>query len=82
MDLWSHIALGLSVIAQPMNFVFCFVGVLLGTLVGVLPGLGPGATISLLLPLTYHLEPVSSIIMVAGIYYGAKYGGSHHLHPA
>ena len=76
MDLWSHIALGFSVIAEPMNFVFCFVGVLLGTLVGVLPGLGPGATISLLLPLTYHLNPVSSIIMVAGIYYGAKYGGS------
>jgi putative tricarboxylic transport membrane protein len=59
-----------------MNFLFCFLGVLLGTLIGVLPGLGPGPTISLLLPLTYHLDPVTSIIMVAGIYYGAKYGGS------
>ncbi|MEW6668656.1 MAG: tripartite tricarboxylate transporter permease [Thermodesulfobacteriota bacterium] len=76
MEFWSNIALGFSVIAEPMNLVFCFVGVLLGTLIGVLPGLGPGATISLLLPLTYYLNPVSSIIMVAGIYYGAKYGGS------
>ena len=76
MDFWSNITLGFSVIAEPMNFVFCFVGVLLGTLIGVLPGLGPGATISLLLPLTYRLDPISSIIMVAGIYYGAKYGGS------
>jgi putative tricarboxylic transport membrane protein len=76
MDFWSHLVLGFSVIGQPMNLVFCFVGVVLGTLVGVLPGLGPGATISLLLPLTYHLHPISSIIMIAGIYYGAKYGGS------
>ena len=76
MDFWSNIALGFSVISEPMNLVFCFLGVLLGTLIGVLPGLGPGATISLLLPLTYHLNPVASVIMVAGIYYGAKYGGS------
>jgi len=76
MEFWSNIVLGFSVIAEPMNLVFCFVGVLLGTLIGVLPGLGPGATISMLLPLTYHLNPVPSIIMVAGIYYGAKYGGS------
>jgi putative tricarboxylic transport membrane protein len=76
MDFWSNIALGFSVISEPMNLLFCFVGVLLGTLIGVLPGLGPGATISLLLPLTYHLNPVASVIMVAGIYYGAKYGGS------
>ena len=76
MDFWSNIATGFSVVAEPMNFLFCFLGVLLGTLIGVLPGLGPGPTISLLLPLTYHLNPVTSIIMVAGIYYGAKYGGS------
>ena len=76
MDFWSNIAMGFSVVAEPMNFLFCFLGVLLGTLIGVLPGLGPGPTISLLLPLTYHLNPVTSIIMVAGIYYGAKYGGS------
>jgi putative tricarboxylic transport membrane protein len=75
-DFLSNIAMGFSIIAEPMNFAFCFAGVLLGTLVGVLPGLGPGATISLLLPLTYHLNPIPSIIMVAGIYYGAKYGGS------
>jgi putative tricarboxylic transport membrane protein len=76
MDFWSNIAMGFSVVAQPMNLVLCFVGVVLGTLIGVLPGLGPGPTISLLLPLTYYLNPVASIIMVAGIYYGAKYGGS------
>jgi putative tricarboxylic transport membrane protein len=76
MDFWSNIAMGFSVVAEPMNLLVCFVGVLLGTLIGVLPGLGPGPTISLLLPLTYHLNPVASIIMVAGIYYGAKYGGS------
>lgn len=76
MDFWSNLIKGFSVVAEPMNLLFCFVGVLLGTLIGVLPGLGPGATICLLLPLTYHLNPVSSIIMVAGIYYGAKYGGS------
>jgi putative tricarboxylic transport membrane protein len=76
MEFWSNIAMGFSVVAEPMNLLFCFVGVLLGTLIGVLPGLGPGPTISLLLPLTYYLNPVSSIIMVAGIYYGAKYGGS------
>jgi putative tricarboxylic transport membrane protein len=76
MDFWSNIAMGFSVVAEPTNFLFCFLGVLLGTLIGVLPGLGPGPTISLLLPLTYHLTPVTSIIMVSGIYYGAKYGGS------
>jgi putative tricarboxylic transport membrane protein len=76
MDFFSNIATGFSVIADPVNLLFCFVGVLLGTVIGVLPGLGPGATISLLLPLAYHLDPVVSIIMIAGIYYGAKYGGS------
>ncbi len=76
MDFWSNIAMGFSVVAQPMNLGLCFVGVVLGTLIGVLPGLGPGPTISLLLPLTYYLNPISSIIMIAGIYYGAKYGGS------
>lgn len=76
MDFWSNLTMGFSVISEPMNLLFCFIGVLLGTLIGVLPGLGPGPTISLLLPLTYHLNPISSIIMIAGIYYGAKYGGS------
>jgi putative tricarboxylic transport membrane protein len=76
MDFFHNIYLGFSVLAQPMNFLFCFIGVVLGTLIGVLPGLGPAATIALLLPLTFKLSPVTSIIMIAGIYYGAKYGGS------
>ena len=59
-----------------MNLLFCFLGVLMGTLVGVLPGLGPTAAIALLLPNTFHVAPVTAIIMLAGIYYGAMYGGS------
>jgi putative tricarboxylic transport membrane protein len=70
--LWS----GLLVAAQPLNLLLCFVGVVLGTLVGVLPGVGPVVTISLLLPLTFGLDPVAALIMLAGIYYGAQYGGS------
>jgi len=71
-----NLAFGFSVCLQPINLVYCFVGVLLGTLVGVLPGLGPSATISLLLPVIFHAPPVSSIIMLSGICYGAQYGGS------
>jgi putative tricarboxylic transport membrane protein len=76
MDLISHVILGAQVVFQPMNLLFCFLGVLMGTLVGVLPGLGPTAAIALLLPNTFHVSPVSAIIMLAGIYYGAMYGGS------
>lgn len=76
MDLLSNLQLAFSVIFQTGNLFFCFIGVLIGTLVGVLPGLGPVATISLLLPSTFHITPVSAIIMLAGIYYGAMYGGS------
>jgi putative tricarboxylic transport membrane protein len=76
MDILSHMALGAQVILQPVNLVFCFLGVLMGTLVGVLPGLGPTAAIALLLPNTFHVSPVTAIIMLAGIYYGAMYGGS------
>ena len=76
MDFWQNIILGFSVISEPSNIFLCFVGVLLGTLVGVLPGLGPVATIALLLPLTYNLPAVASIIMLSGIYYGSRYGGS------
>ena len=61
---------------QPLNLLYCFLGVLLGTLVGVLPGLGPVATIAMLLPVTFALPPESALIMLAGIYYGAQYGGS------
>ncbi len=68
--------MGFSVALEPMNLLFCFVGVLMGTLVGVLPGLGPVASISLLLPMTFRLNPISAIIMLSGIYYGAMYGGS------
>ena len=76
MDFWQNIILGFSVLSEPINLLFCFIGVLLGTLIGVLPGLGPAATIALLLPVSYHLPPVGSIIMISGIYFGAKYGGS------
>ena len=76
MDIFSHILLGAQVVFQPMNLLFCFLGVLMGTLVGVLPGLGPTAAIALLLPNTFHVSPVTAIIMLAGIYYGAMYGGS------
>jgi len=76
MDLLNHILLGAQVLFTPINFFFCFLGVLMGTLVGVLPGLGPTAAIALLLPNTFHVSPVTAIIMLAGIYYGAMYGGS------
>ena len=72
----NHILLGAQVLFTPINFFFCFLGVLMGTLVGVLPGLGPTAAIALLLPNTFHVSPVTAIIMLAGIYYGAMYGGS------
>ena len=76
MEIFSALMHGFEVSMTPANLLFCLVGVALGTAVGVLPGLGPTATISLLLPITFHLEPVSSIIMLSGIYYGAMYGGS------
>jgi len=76
MDLFDNLALGLATALTPENVFFCFVGVLLGTLVGVLPGIGPTATIAMLLPITFTFEPVTALIMLAGIYYGAQYGGS------
>src|SRR6187401_443099 len=76
MELLSHLALGAETALTPVNLLYCFVGVLLGTLVGVLPGIGPTATIAMLLPITFSLSPVTSLIMLAGIYYGAQYGGS------
>jgi len=76
MDFFQSMVMGFQVALQPGNLFFCFIGVLIGTLVGVLPGLGPVAAISLLLPTTFHVTPVSAIIMLAGIYYGAMYGGS------
>ncbi|MCS0497704.1 tripartite tricarboxylate transporter permease [Ancylobacter mangrovi] len=76
MDALSHLVLGMTVALTPMNIAYCFVGCLLGTLIGVLPGLGPVPTIAMLLPLTFNLPPETSLIMLAGIYYGAQYGGS------
>jgi putative tricarboxylic transport membrane protein len=67
---------GFVVVMQPNNLLFCLVGVLIGMLIGVLPGLGPVATISILLPITYSIEPVAAVIMLAGIFYGAQYGGT------
>src|SRR5215204_7101906 len=76
MELLSQLALGLSVALQPANLAYALLGSVLGTLVGVLPGVGPVATISVLLPVTFGLNSTSAIIMLAGIYYGAQYGGS------
>src|SRR4026209_2625610 len=71
MTLW-----GVSLSHVPFNIIMCLIGVLLGTLIGVLPGIGPVATIAMLLPVTFSLSPVAALIMLAGIYYGAQYGGS------
>lgn len=76
MELLEHLSVGFGVALTFNNLAYAFVGVLLGTLIGVLPGIGPVATIAMLLPTTYSLEPVSALIMLAGIYYGAQYGGS------
>jgi putative tricarboxylic transport membrane protein len=76
MEILGDLGLGLSVVLTPLNLAWCLTGVLLGTLIGVLPGLGPAATIAMLLPATFGLPAVSSLIMLAGIYYGAQYGGS------
>jgi TctA family transporter len=75
-DLVNHLSLGFSVALSPTNLLVCLIGCLGGTLIGVLPGLGPVTTIALMLPLTFYLEPVSGLIMLAGIFYGAQYGGS------
>ena len=75
-DLLGNLGLGLATAVSLHNLFYCFLGVLLGTLIGVLPGIGPVATIAMLLPITYALEPTAALIMLAGIYYGAQYGGS------
>ena len=76
MDLLGNLALGFEVALTPQNLLFCFIGALVGTLIGVLPGLGPLATLAMLLPVTFYLPPIAALIMLAGIYYGAQYGGS------
>jgi len=75
-ELLANLALGFSVAAHPYNLGFCLLGALVGTLVGVLPGIGTVATVAMLLPITFGLPPVGALIMLAGIYYGAQYGGS------
>jgi putative tricarboxylic transport membrane protein len=76
MDVLHNLFYGFSVGLQPSNIFYCFLGVLMGTLVGVLPGIGPVGAISILLPVTFRMDPIGAIIMLAGIYYGSQYGGS------
>jgi TctA family transporter len=76
MELLSNLALGFQTAVSPVNLLYCLVGTLIGTLIGVLPGIGPVQTIAILLPTTFALPPVSGLIMLSGIYYGAQYGGS------
>jgi putative tricarboxylic transport membrane protein len=76
MDLFQNLIFGFDVAFSLQNLIYCFIGVLMGTLIGVLPGIGPLATIAMLLPLTFNVPPVAALIMLAGIYYGAQYGGS------
>jgi len=76
MDVFSNLLLGIETAFTPVNLLFCLIGVALGTAVGVLPGIGPTATMAMLLPITFGFDPVTSLIMLAGIFYGAQYGGS------
>jgi len=76
MDFFANFMAGFQVALQPVNLTFCFLGVFIGTLIGVLPGIGPVGTMAILLPVTYGIQPTTAIIMLAGIYYGAQYGGS------
>ncbi len=76
MDSFQHILNGFVIAAQPMNLLYTFLGCLMGTVIGVLPGIGPAAGIALLIPITFGMDPTSALIMMAGIYYGAMYGGS------
>ena len=76
MDLISGIALGIETAVTAEALMYCFIGVTIGMFIGVLPGIGPLAAVSMTLPVTYYLEPMSALIMLAGIFYGAQYGGS------
>jgi putative tricarboxylic transport membrane protein len=76
MDVIGYLLHGFAVAISPMNLLWCFIGCFLGTVIGILPGLGPAATIAMLLPLTFKMDPTSALIMLGGIYYGSKYGGS------
>jgi putative tricarboxylic transport membrane protein len=76
MEFFDSLILGFSTAVTPTNLLFCLIGALLGTLIGVLPGIGPTATLAILLPITFFLPPLAALIMLAGIFYGAQYGGS------
>src|SRR6266446_4366402 len=76
MEIFHNLVMGFGVAVSPINLLYALIGCLLGTLIGVLPGIGPVATIAMLLPVTFNLSPVAALIMLAGIYYGAQYGGS------
>src|SRR6187401_3036712 len=76
MDVIANLGLGFAVALTLQNIAYCFLGVLLGTVIGVLPGIGPVTTVAMLLPISFTLAPESAMIMLAGIYYGAQYGGS------
>src|SRR5437588_12497578 len=75
-QIFHNLVIGFGVAVTPINLFFALIGCLLGTLIGVLPGIGPVATIAMLLPITFNVAPVGALIMLAGIYYGAQYGGS------
>src|SRR5437879_5547510 len=76
MEIFHNLVMGFGVAVTPIHLLYALIGCLLGTLIGVLPGIGPVATIAMLLPITFNLSPVAALIMLAGIYYGAQYGGS------
>src|SRR5574340_1341410 len=76
MELFHNLIFGFSVALSWQNLFYCFMGCFLGTLIGVLPGIGPLATIAMLMPITFAISPVAALIMLAGLYYGAQYGGS------
>src|SRR5438132_12272072 len=75
MDLFNNLIFGFGVAFSLQNLLYCLIGVTVGTLIGVLPGIGPLGTIAMLMPITYSVSPVSALIILAGIYYGAQYGG-------
>src|SRR5438477_12483475 len=75
MEIFHNLWIGFQVAVHPVNVMYCFIGVILGTLIGVLPGIGPVATIAMLLPITFNLNPVAALIMLASTYYGSRYGG-------
>jgi putative tricarboxylic transport membrane protein len=82
METLNHIINGFGVALTPINLWYTFVGVLIGTIVGILPGIGPSASIALLIPVTYGMDPASGLIMMAGVYYGTKYATKWHARAA